>query len=176
MKSQRSLEVIFKEIGALDHKKKALMTELKRTPAYAIKYIEDAIKGKLGAGIGWYVRNDHQGVPMPVDNKTKVIRYTAAKVEAQKSNVVKINQNMYSVIMTVENLEGTVYTSQMMVSIDRPITPQIWSSMTELDATKIRKIEAELKKIEEKKKTAAKIKELEDTIAKASAELQKLKK
>lgn len=173
-KSQKTLEALYKEIGALDHKKKALMRELKTYPAYSIGYITDAIKGKMTGA--WYVRTDHQGIPMSVDNKDKVIRYSGYKVEDQKSNVKSINQNIYNVTMTIENLQGVSYTKFIQVSVDRPIVPQIWSNMIELSPAQLRKIEIDIKKLEVEQKKTAKIKELEDMIAKASAELAKLKK
>ena len=173
-KSQKTLQALYKEIGALDHKKKALMRELKSYPEYSIGYITDAIKGKMTGT--WYVRNDHQGIPMSVDNKDKVIRYTGYKVEAKQSNVRIINENIYNVTMTIENLQGASYTKFMEVSVDRPIVPQIWSNMTELSPAQLRKIETDLRKLEVEQKKTAKIKELEDMIAKASAELAKLKK
>jgi restriction endonuclease S subunit len=78
--------------------------------------------------------------------------------------------------MTIETLQGYSYTHFVQVSIDRPIVPQIWSNMTELSPAQLRKIETDLRKLEVEQKKTAKIKELEDMIAKANAELAKLKK
>jgi len=182
MKKKNELTTYYVKLAKLDAERKAILTEMKSRPAYAIAFIKEAFDQKVEK---WLVRDNGTGKPMAVTEADKVIRFLKDGIVINQSDVNagsrqtrairKINTTMYHVKMSVENLAGATYTIDQYVSVDRPMVPQLFQSMHELSPVMLKKVQKDIEKLENQRKKADEIKKLEDVIAKATAELKKLK-
>jgi hypothetical protein len=179
--AKKELRTFYVKLAKLDEERKAILREIKAHPAYAIDYIKEAFRQKENI---WFVRDNGTGKPMSVTEADRVIRFTdivinQRMVNAGQRNVTraikKIRSTMFDVRLTTQNLNGTTYQTSIQVSVDKPILPQLFQSMHELTPIQLKKIQKDLAKFEAESIKKEQIKQLEDTIAKAQAELKKLK-
>ena len=179
--AKKELRTYFVKLAKLDDERKAIIREIKSHPSYAIEYIKEAFAQKSNK---WFVRDNGTGKPMNVTESDRVIRFTDIVINQNNVNagtrrptraINKLRTTMYNVRMTTQNLEGTTYQTSLQVSVDKPLVPQLFQSMHELTPIQLKKIQKDLEKLEARKAKMQQIKQLEETIAKAQAELKKLK-
>ena len=157
-----------KELSILEHKKQKILKQIKEFPEFSIRFITNSIKLDLKK---WYVRTDAKGNPMDINKTDKVFQFTKFRILTPQHK-----SKIYNVVMESRFMNDSITEISIPVSIDRPILPQIFCSMVELNPFQLCTIQEELKRKEEEKQKNLKIQELENVIANAIKQLNELRK
>ena len=166
MATSKQLEKIYKDLGELDTKRKALIKQLLVNPTYVRNYITEFVKTESAKNV-WYKRNNTEAFPKDIQ-----IAQLQDEISITPSNV----DNMFAIKISFKTLDGNIFNSDININAKRPLGPQIFQTLEPISNVELAKIKKQIEKLEKENAKNKAITDLEAQIILIQAELAKLKK